>query len=63
MGSMSGGPISNVLTTGPLSIPAMRRIGFSKEYASGVEACASTGGVFMPPIMGATASSWPVFSM
>ena len=33
----------------------MRRIGFSKEYASGVEACASTGGVFMPPIMGATA--------
>ena len=55
MGSMSGGPISNVLTTGPLSIPGMRRIGFSKEYASGVEACASTGGVFMPPIMGATA--------
>ena len=55
MGSMSGGPISNVLTTGPLSIPAMRRIGFSREYASGVEACASTGGVFMPPIMGATA--------
>ncbi|MGI9249950.1 MAG: TRAP transporter permease [Pseudohongiellaceae bacterium] len=55
MGSMSGGPISNVLTTGPLSIPAMRRCGFSREYASGVEACASTGGVFMPPIMGATA--------
>lgn len=55
MGSMSGGPISNVLTTGPLSIPAMRRVGFSKEYAAGVEACASTGGVFMPPIMGATA--------
>ena len=55
MGSMSGGPISNVLTTGPLSIPAMRRIGFTREYASGVEACASTGGVFMPPIMGATA--------
>ncbi len=55
MGSMSGGPISNVLTTGPLSIPAMQRIGFSREYASGVEACASTGGVFMPPIMGATA--------
>lgn len=55
MGSMSGGPISNVLTTGPLSIPAMRRTGFSREYAAGVEACASTGGVFMPPIMGATA--------
>lgn len=55
MGSMSGGPISNVLTTGPLSIPAMRRVGFTREYAAGVEACASTGGVFMPPIMGATA--------
>ena len=55
MGSMSGGPVTNVLTTGPLTIPAMRRIGFSKEYAAGVEACASTGGVLMPPIMGATA--------
>jgi TRAP transporter 4TM/12TM fusion protein len=55
MGSMSGGPISNVLTTGPLSIPAMQRIGFTREYAAGVEACASTGGVLMPPIMGATA--------
>jgi TRAP transporter 4TM/12TM fusion protein len=55
MGSMSGGPVTNALTTGPLSIPAMRRIGFSKAYAAGVEACASTGGVLMPPIMGATA--------
>lgn len=55
LGSMSGGPISNVLTTGPLSIPAMEKTGFTKEYAAGVEACASTGGVFMPPIMGATA--------
>lgn len=55
MGSMSGGPVTNVLTTGPLTIPAMRRIGFSRGYAAGVEACASTGGVMMPPIMGATA--------
>lgn len=55
MGSMSGGPVTNVLTTGPLTIPAMRRIGFSRSYAAGVEACASTGGVMMPPIMGATA--------
>lgn len=55
MGSMSGGPITNVLTTGPLSIPAMQRVGFSRGYAAGVEACASTGGVMMPPIMGATA--------
>lgn len=55
MGSMSGDPVTNVLTTGPLSIPAMRRIGFPRGYSAGVEACASTGGVMMPPIMGATA--------
>ena len=54
-GSMSGGPVTNVLTTGTLTIPAMRRIGFSAKYAGGIEACASTGGVMMPPIMGATA--------
>jgi len=55
MGSMSGSVITNVLTTGALSIPAMKRIGFKPHYAGGVEACASTGGVLMPPIMGATA--------
>ncbi|MBS8225448.1 TRAP transporter permease [Vannielia litorea] len=55
MGSMSGSVISNVLTTGAVSIPAMRRTGFSKETAAATEACASTGGVLMPPIMGATA--------
>ncbi|ROO24942.1 C4-dicarboxylate ABC transporter [Salinisphaera orenii MK-B5] len=55
MGSMSGSVITNVLTTGVLSIPAMRRVGIGKSYAAGVEACASTGGVLMPPVMGATA--------
>lgn len=55
MGSMSGSVITNVLTTGVLSIPAMRRVGFGRSYAAGVEACASTGGVLMPPVMGATA--------
>ena len=55
MGSMSGSVISNVLTTGSVSIPAMRKSGFSKEYAGATEACASTGGVLMPPIMGSTA--------
>ena len=55
MGSMSGSVVTNVLTTGVMSIPAMRRVGFSRAYAGGVEACASTGGVLMPPIMGATA--------
>ena len=55
MGSMSGSVISNVLTTGAVSIPAMKRSGFSGRYAAATEACASTGGVLMPPIMGATA--------
>ncbi len=55
MGSMSGSVITNVLTTGVLSIPAMKRVGFRPAYAGGVEACASTGGVLMPPVMGATA--------
>ncbi|EKE78782.1 TRAP transporter permease [Oceanibaculum indicum] len=55
MGSMSGSVISNVLTTGVVSIPAMRRTGFSRSYAAGTEACASTGGVLMPPVMGTTA--------
>ncbi|MEM1299847.1 MAG: TRAP transporter fused permease subunit, partial [Pseudomonadota bacterium] len=61
MGSMSGSVISNVLTTGAVSIPAMKKTGFSSRYAAATEACASTGGVLMPPIMGATAfvmASW-----
>ncbi|MDQ2091149.1 TRAP transporter permease [Marimonas arenosa] len=61
MGSMSGSVISNVLTTGAVSIPAMKKSGFSARYAAATEACASTGGVLMPPIMGATAfviASW-----
>ncbi len=55
MGSMSGSVITNVLTTGQLTIPAMRRAGLRPEYAAGVEACASTGGVLLPPVMGSTA--------
>lgn len=55
MGSVSGSVVSNVLTTGVVTIPAMKRTGFTARYAGAVEACASTGGVLMPPIMGATA--------
>ncbi|MEL6373410.1 MAG: TRAP transporter fused permease subunit [Pseudomonadota bacterium] len=55
MGSMSGSVISNVLTTGAVSIPAMKNTGFKPSYAAGTEACASTGGVLMPPVMGTTA--------
>ena len=61
MGSMSGSVISNVLTTGVMTIPAMKKTGFRPSYAAGVEACASTGGVLMPPIMGATAFIMAVF--
>ncbi|MCH8140936.1 MAG: TRAP transporter fused permease subunit [Proteobacteria bacterium] len=55
MGSMSGSVITNVLTTGQLTIPAMKQTGMTPETAAGVEACASTGGVLLPPIMGSTA--------
>jgi TRAP transporter 4TM/12TM fusion protein len=55
MGSMSGSVITNVLTTGQMTIPAMQKNGMEKEYAAGVESCASTGGVLLPPIMGSTA--------
>jgi len=61
MGSMSGSVITNVMTTGVMTIPAMKRVGFDRSYAGGVEACASTGGVLMPPIMGATAFIMAVF--
>ena len=55
MGSMSGSVVTNVLTTGQLTIPTMKRNGLRADYAAGVEACASTGGVLLPPIMGSTA--------
>ncbi|MBA7615256.1 hypothetical protein ES703_22534 [subsurface metagenome] len=54
-GSMSGSVITNVLTTGSITIPAMKQTGYPAHYAAAVEACASTGGVLMPPIMGAAA--------
>ncbi len=55
MGSMSGSVVTNVLTTGQMTIPAMQRAGMRGPIAGGVEACASTGGVLLPPIMGSTA--------
>lgn len=54
-GMLSGSPTSNVLTTGTLTIPTMRRCGYEPKYAAAVEACASTGGCLMPPVMGAAA--------
>jgi TRAP transporter 4TM/12TM fusion protein len=54
-GSLSGSVISNVVTTGQLTIPTMKRAGYPPAYAGAVEACASTGGTLMPPVMGAVA--------
>jgi len=54
-GSISGSALSNIVTTGTITIPAMGRTGYPWHFAAAVEACASTGGVLMPPIMGATA--------
>lgn len=55
MGSLSGSALSNVVGTGVVTIPIMKRTGYPPEYAGAVEACASTGGVLMPPVMGAAA--------
>lgn len=55
LGSLSGSVISNILTTGPITIPTMKRAGYPPHYAAAVEACASTGGTLMPPVMGAVA--------
>jgi TRAP transporter 4TM/12TM fusion protein len=54
-GMLSGSCVANVVTTGPFTIPLMKRVGFKGVVAAGVEACASTGGMVTPPIMGATA--------
>jgi TRAP transporter 4TM/12TM fusion protein len=51
-GMISGGPASNVATTGSLTIPAMKEKGYPAEFAAAVESCASIGGTFLPPVMG-----------
>ena len=54
-GMISGSSIANTVTTGALTIPAMKRIGYRPHFAAAVEATASTGGQITPPIMGAAA--------
>ncbi len=54
-GMISGSGVANVVTTGTFTIPLMRRVGYSPAFAGAVEASASTGGAYMPPIMGAGA--------
>ena len=53
MGMINGSAIANVATTGTITIPLMKKTGYKKEFAGAVEAVASTGGLFTPPIMGA----------
>ncbi len=55
MGSVSGSAVANTVSTGSMTIPLMKRMGFKPAFAGGVEAAASTGGQLMPPIMGAGA--------
>ena len=55
LGSISGSAIANTVTTGSITIPMMKKLGYKPEQAAGIEAAASTGGQIMPPIMGAGA--------
>jgi TRAP transporter 4TM/12TM fusion protein len=54
-GTITGGPVVNVLSTGVLTIPMMIQRGFSRVFAGGMEAAASSGGSIMPPVMGVAA--------
>ncbi len=54
-GMISGVGVANVLVTGSFTIPAMKRMGYRPSLAGAVEASASTGGILMPPVMGAAA--------
>jgi TRAP transporter 4TM/12TM fusion protein len=55
MGSLNGSAVANVVGTGTFTIPLMKRNGYKPYFAGAVEACASSGGQLMPPIMGAAA--------
>lgn len=54
-GTMSGSPTSDVVATGSITIPVMKRLGYKARFAGAVEVAASTGGSAMPPIMGSAA--------
>jgi len=53
LGMLTGSSVSNVMTTGVLTIPLMKQNGYHKNFAGAVEAVASNGGMLMPPVMGA----------
>jgi len=60
-GSLSGNPIANVVSTGAITIPAMKRQGYPSHYAAAIEAAASSGGTIMPPVMGTVAFLIAIF--
>ena len=53
LGMVNGSAVANVATTGTITIPLMKRTGYENEFSAAVEATASTGGQFCPPVMGA----------
>ncbi len=55
MGMINGTSAGNVVSTGSLTIPLMKKVGYSRQSSGAIEAAASTGGQIMPPIMGAGA--------
>ncbi len=55
MGTISGSSIANTVTTGSLTIPAMKKVGYPSHFSAAVEAASSTGGQITPPILGAAA--------
>ncbi|MBI4765006.1 MAG: TRAP transporter fused permease subunit [Deltaproteobacteria bacterium] len=54
-GSLSGSIFANIVGTGSVTIPSMIKLGYAPHRAAAIEACSSTGGVLMPPVMGAVA--------
>lgn len=63
MGCINGSAVANVVGTGTFTIPLMKSRGYRPEFASGVEAVASTGGQILPPVMGSGAFLMVVFTM
>ncbi|MDR3220755.1 MAG: TRAP transporter permease [Candidatus Accumulibacter sp.] len=55
LGSINGSAVANTVTAGAFTIPLMKKVGYSKDFAGAVEACASVGGQALPPVMGAAA--------
>jgi TRAP transporter 4TM/12TM fusion protein len=53
VGSITGSPVANIIITGAVTIPLMKKTGFRPAFAAGVEAVASSGGILLPPVMGA----------